>query len=77
MALDMPGRGGSTVPANLWFGVVTPEDCATAILGALDQLRALHIQPDTVFAHRRVVCWCRSHSSDCWIEVQTYGRPMA
>ena len=51
VALDMPGRGGGTVPANLWFGVVTAEDYATAILGALDQLRALHIQPDTVFAH--------------------------
>ena len=51
VALDMPGRGGSTVPANLWFGDVTPEDYDTAILGALDQLRALHIQPDTVFAH--------------------------
>ncbi|MGE5358090.1 MAG: alpha/beta hydrolase [Bacteroidales bacterium] len=51
VALDMPGRGGSTVPANLWFGVVTAEDYATAILGALDQLRALHIRPDTVFAH--------------------------
>src|SRR5512139_977044 len=31
VALDMPGRGGSTVPANLWFGVVTPEDYATAV----------------------------------------------
>ncbi len=51
VALDMPGRGGSGVPTNLWFGAVTPEDYATAILGALDQLRALHIQPDTVFAH--------------------------
>jgi pimeloyl-ACP methyl ester carboxylesterase len=51
VALDMPGRGGSGVPANLWFGEVTPGDYVSAILGALDQLRALHIQVDTVFAH--------------------------
>ncbi len=51
VALDMPGRGGSGVPTNLWFGAVSLQDYVTAVLNALDQLKALHVQPDTVFAH--------------------------
>ncbi len=51
VALDMPGRGGSGAPTNLMFGAVSLQDYVTAVLGALDQLKALHVQPDTVFAH--------------------------
>lgn len=51
VALDMPGHGGSGMPTDLWFGAVTLQDYVTAVLGALDQLKALDVRPDTVFAH--------------------------
>ncbi len=50
VALDMPGRGGSVVH-NMPFAAVTLDDDVTAALGALDQLEALNIRPDTLFGH--------------------------
>ncbi len=51
VALDMPGHGASGLPGNFWFGALTVEDYVTAMLRALDQINAVNIRPDTVFAH--------------------------
>ena len=51
VALDMPGHGGSVLPASIWLGSLTLQDYVSAIVGALDKLRELHIHPDTWFAH--------------------------
>ena len=47
----MPGRGGTSQPTGLWFGALGVQDYVAAVLGAFDQLKALHIRPVTMFAH--------------------------
>jgi pimeloyl-ACP methyl ester carboxylesterase len=55
--MDFPGHGGSGLPRNdpstapLLFGNLTLQDYVTTLLGVLDQLAFLQIQPDMLVGH--------------------------
>jgi pimeloyl-ACP methyl ester carboxylesterase len=51
VALNMPGHGGSSLPAGVLFGELTIDDYASALLGTLDRLADLDVRPDTLFGH--------------------------
>lgn len=51
IALDPPGHGGSGLPDGLVFGELTLDDYATALLAALDALRASGGAPATLIGH--------------------------
>ncbi len=50
-AIDLPGRGGSSLPDGLAFGDLFLDDHVTAILSTLDELRNRGVRPRTVVAH--------------------------
>jgi pimeloyl-ACP methyl ester carboxylesterase len=55
--IDYPGHGGSSLPRNdssaapLLFANLTLQDYVTTLLGVLDQLGYLQIEPDTLVGH--------------------------
>src|SRR5262249_37846109 len=52
MAIDLPGHGESSLPTGtLLFGELTLDDYVTVLRGALAQLGALGVHPQTVLAH--------------------------
>lgn len=50
-AIDLPGRGGSTLPTNLTYGELVLDDYVTAILGTLDGLHEVGVRPRIVLGH--------------------------
>lgn len=50
-AIDLPGRGGSTLPTNLSYGDLVLDDFVTALLGTLDGLRDLGVRPSIAVGH--------------------------
>jgi pimeloyl-ACP methyl ester carboxylesterase len=50
-AIDLPGRGGSTLPTNLTYGDLLLDDYVTAILGTLDGLRDQGVRPRIAVGH--------------------------
>jgi len=52
LALDLPGRGGSSLPRGLLYSDLLLEDHVTGILAVLERLRQeLDIEPTTLVAH--------------------------
>jgi pimeloyl-ACP methyl ester carboxylesterase len=52
LALDLPGRGGSSLPRGLLYGDLLLEDHVTGILAVLERLRLeLDIEPTTLVGH--------------------------
>lgn len=51
IALDLPGHGGSGDPDGLPFGLLTLEDYAAALTGALAELEAQGRAPGTLIGH--------------------------
>jgi pimeloyl-ACP methyl ester carboxylesterase len=52
LAVDLPGRGGSSLPAGgPKFGNLTLSDYVAVLRGVLERLPALGLQPDTLLGH--------------------------
>jgi pimeloyl-ACP methyl ester carboxylesterase len=51
IALNLPGHGQSSQPEGALFGELTLDDYVTAVIGALDRLKALGIRPRTIVGH--------------------------
>jgi len=50
-AVDLPGRGGSSLPSGLLYSDLVLADEVTALAGALDGLEAAGEHPTTIVAH--------------------------
>ncbi len=50
-AIDLPGRGGSSLPTNLAYGDLVLDDHVSAILGTLDALRDQGLRTRKIVAH--------------------------
>lgn len=50
-AVDLPGRGGSSLPTGMLFGDLLLADYVTALEGALDGLEAAGVHVGTIAAH--------------------------
>ena len=50
-ALDLPGRGGSSLPTGMLYGDLLLADYATALAGALDGLEAAGLRPHAIVGH--------------------------
>lgn len=50
-AVDLPGRGGSSLPTGMLFGDLVLADYVSALAGALDGLEAAGVLPGTIVAH--------------------------
>ncbi len=50
-AINLPGRGGSSLPTNLSYSELTLDDHVTAILATLDALRLQGVRPRTLVGH--------------------------
>jgi len=51
IAIDLPGRGGSSFPAGLPYGVLILDDYVSAILNTLERLNRLDMFPSMVIGH--------------------------
>lgn len=51
LAVDLPGRGGSSLPHGLIFGALFLDDYVTALIGVLERLEDLDIEPTTILGH--------------------------
>ena len=51
LAIDMPARGESSVPRGIVFGELLLDDYVNVVLGVLDRLEALDIEPRTLVGH--------------------------
>lgn len=51
LAVDLPGRGGSSLPDGLSFGALDLDDYVTAVLRVLERLETLDIEPETILGH--------------------------
>jgi len=49
--LDMPGHGGSSLPAGVLYGELGLQDYATALIESIAALQALGVQVDTLVSH--------------------------
>ncbi len=50
-AIDLPGRGGSSLPTNLAYGDLVLDDHVSAVLGTLDALRDEGVRPGKIVGH--------------------------
>jgi len=50
-ALDLPGRGGSSLPTGMLYGDLVLADFVSAVAGALDGLDAAGVHAGTIVAH--------------------------
>ncbi len=50
-AIDLPGRGGSSLPTNLAYGDLVLDDHVSAVLGTLDALRDQGVRPRKIVGH--------------------------
>lgn len=51
VAVDLPGRGGSSLPTGLAYGDLVLADFVSALAGALDGLEAAGLHAGTIVAH--------------------------
>jgi pimeloyl-ACP methyl ester carboxylesterase len=51
LAVDLPGRGGSSMPRGLRFGALDLDDYVTALVRVLERLEALGRAPATLLGH--------------------------
>ena len=51
IAIDLPGRGGSSFPAGLPYGVLILDDYVSTILNTLERLNRLDMFPSMVIGH--------------------------
>jgi pimeloyl-ACP methyl ester carboxylesterase len=50
-AVDLPGRGGSSLPTGILYGDLLLADYVTALAGTLDGLEAAGVHPETIVGH--------------------------
>jgi pimeloyl-ACP methyl ester carboxylesterase len=50
-AVDLPGRGGSSLPTGILYGDLLLADFVTALAGTLDGLEVAGVHPNTIVGH--------------------------